>query len=878
MSSNLVIRTARVLLMGSVITHGIVERCSGLDLNSPLPPSPARSLLNHLDRARRASTLEERRSEIPAAMRALLNASPDVLLNAMSEVLREGEFYDEMRRMLVEQCAVRQPEEAIGRLNGLAANESARAEASWQVWAVIARTNPERALEAALAFFDPKHAYYRSQLHHGGVGRPVSFIAKAVGESWWKRDGMATLKKLGSLPHADKIDGDLLEGMCAAATSADECLALLEWFVGPGRYVDRFEKGFDVWWERPMKVAASLDRGKAKAWIERTFPPGVRRVSSKVGNMDGLDFRRVFFHHWAKTSPSAAADWYAAQFGDDDEEGDAAVISCVNALSGENGDMSAALRWLMRFHGKPRFSRLAASVLNSAGSLLRDDTRLKQVTAWLTVLPEDEREGIIMKSRRGFEGYDVPFTASLDNKILRWTFPEETVRKAVLARLRKNLKPDEFTEQIDEAEHSLGNEFLLPDRTRTIESSPAAIAMAQKLAAQHAAATTSRDPRERLAGTAAFDWLAMAPSDKLREMLQAHLEDPSVTVMPPDDISPFAEAVIEAWVIHHWRACEQFAWECSMHGSVRRALLIETFKKAASRHPDEVFDRLEELAKEGRFWPDSLLRDGSDIQWGSNCCMGYVPQFAGAAWIKRDGEKAVERFKSLPESWRRGVITGAANHFTNARSGLALLNWLEELDSAVPAGKEDDRWPLLHPLEIKDALRRLAQMNLESAKQWIEAKPERHAQSKERFDNFHLVQSEMYDRDPVAATLWSQKMRPGEGTTWMLIQALLAQEERLAVEWVAAHADDPHIESAYLAMAEHWRTDHPERAAEMISKMKKGERRTREAAYLFQSWSRLDATAAKRFLDDVAGVETEERQEIEKEIARLEKYAFDRRK
>lgn len=869
-------RTAHFLPLCLAVAHLMSGRVhSAPELTSHHDQSPARVLLDKLDRAGRASTLEDKRRDVRAAMHALLEAPKQVLLDAMSESMRERSAYDDMRRMLVEQCAARHPEEAISLLDGPAADWSSRAEASWQVWAVIARTEPERALEVAQAFFDPKHGYYRDQLHHGGVGRPVAFIAKAVGETWWKRDGMSALKKLGTLSHADEIDGKLLEGMCGAATTAEECLALLEWFVGSGRKVNRSQKGFDVWWERPMRLAVSLDVAKTKAWIERTFPPGIKRPSYKEADWDAVHFRRVFFHTWAKTSPEAAADWYAAQFGDDDEDGESALVSCMYALGSPDGEMTAGLRWLSRFRGRPHFVKVAASVLNDAGEFLRDDTRLKQVTAWMAALPVKEREEIILASRRGFGGYNVPFAASMDDKILRGAFPDELERRALVERLKKNLKPDEFTELNDQRKELMNDdEFLLPARKSAHTSSEEAYALAEKLAAQHLAATTSLDLRMRLEGMAALDWLLVAPVEKLREILQAHLESPTVEGMLPDDISSFAVAVIEAWVIKDWRGCEQFAWDCAMPERVRRALMIETFKRAASRHPDEVFDRLETLAKENRFSPGTL-RGVPDVQCGGSCYMGFVPELAGAEWIKRDGTQAVEKFKNLPENWQRGAITGAINQFTSASAGLEMLNWLEELDASAQA-KAEDHWT--YHREIKSALSRLAEINLESARQWLEAKKERYAKSDDRFDSFDVVQRAMSQRDPAAAAAWGQKLRPGDDTTWVLIDALLGRDEKLAVQWIAEHPDDLHIESAYIMMADRWRSDKPELAAKMIARMSKGEGRVREAAYLYQSWSRLDEAAAKRFLDDVIGVANEEREEIEKEITRLEKYAFDRRK
>ncbi len=815
-------------------------------------------------------------------MKALLEADQETLLDTMSLALWNGQLYNDSQRMLMELCAKRFPEEAIARLDGKGIF-SARAEAAWQVWSVVAKTDPERALAAAQAYFDPKNGYYRSQLQTGGVGRPIAFIARAVGRQWMVRDGVTAIKKLGTLPHADDMDGKLLEGMCEAASTPDECLALLSWFIGPGSEVSRFQKGFDPWWQRPLKRAASQDIAKARAWVEHAFPAKTKRKSNASSDWDGVDFRRVLFYAWAQADALPAAVWYAAQYADDDSDAEGVLLSCVDAIANHSPEgMPAGLWWFESFIEKPHFIAVVASLLNSAGENRQDDTELRQVATWIASLSVERRERILIASRKDWMGYRVPFPLSMENKALMWCCPNESERRTMLKHLKAELKsaPSEGSSEVLDVENAFGNEFRITASKFTRTSAAEAIATAKLLAAQYKAAIESFDPQERLAGMPALDWLAVAPTAKLREVLLAHLEGTDGKADGYNVLDAFVAAILATWTDKDWTSCEQFAWDAAVPVGTRRMLLVETFKSAAQHWPDEVYARLTKLSAEGRFWAKALISDGSDVQCGGDCYMGYVPQRVGAAWIKRDKAAAIAQIKKLPPEWRTGAIKGAIESFDMAGAGLALLDWAVEQDASAPKSREESRRMNLswsHLPHARTILSRLVEIDVDAARRWLEADVARLTKTRETFDGVYEVSHAMLKRDPIAAAAWLQRVRPGEDMTWSLVQQLIAKDEALALEWIASHSNDAHIDSAYTVMVDHWEIAKPADAATMVAKMSKGGR-TRRAAHLYQSWSRLDEKAAKQFLDSVIGLGNDERKEIDKEIVNLEKYAFDRRK
>jgi len=111
-------------------------------------------------------------------------------------------------------------------------------------------------------------------------------IAEALGAKWFGRDGVKAIERLGTLPQADDLDRALFEGMCKSAKTADEHLALLTWYVGPGRRLERFEKGYHPLLERLLTRSAELDLEKTRAWVELHFPPKTTRKSNNDEDWD----------------------------------------------------------------------------------------------------------------------------------------------------------------------------------------------------------------------------------------------------------------------------------------------------------------------------------------------------------------------------------------------------------------------------------------------------------------------------------------------------------------------------------------------------------------------------------------------------------------
>ena len=843
-----------------------------------LPAPPDEVLLGLLEHVDKTKTFEERREAIPAAMKALLAADRDLLLQTMALALRKGGGYDDSHRMLFEHGATRFPEESVA-LVARTGSSDTREEAAWQVWSVIARTDPERALNTALAYFAPEGDYFRSQLQTSGPMRPVCFIAEAVGGRWLARDGIAAISKLGTLPHAKEIDHYLYEGMCEAASTPDECRALLTWWEGPGRYVDRMTKGFDPWWQRPLRKLAEQDLAKARAWVEAKFPAKTRRRESGEDAWDGNDFRRILAYVWAKTDARAAADWHIAQYDADDPDTSEALRVSVDLLSSAKGaGIEDALHWFEGFEKNPHFISVLASLLNEAGSDA-DVTSLQSISTWMAGLAPELVERVLITARKHYSSYSVPFPLTEENEVLRHCCPDAGQRRALLGRLKSELKDQvgaRHAAAMPSGDYGL-DEFRLAHNKLTLSSVPEALAQAKQLAKDYRAATMSHDPQERLSGMSAFDWLASAPEPELKKVLLAHIENRGGGTDEYNSVDLFVSVILECWTRLSWSACEQFAWDAPLPAQARRVLLIETFKHAADRHPDEVFTRLSELAAKGRFRVSALRVDGSDIQCGGSCYMGTVAQRAGAGWIKQDGAAAIPKLRALPPEWQLGAVQGAVEAFNSTEAAQALLTWFEEAAATKQKGADPQSWVgRSHRGEAKDVLERLARMDLSAARQWLEAKPERLKKTEDSYDAVYRVSGIMFERDPLEAAAWLQRVRPSEDTTWMLLQALVAKDEKLALDWLAAHADDLHIDSAYAVMADRWEIKRPAEAALMVAKMTPG-KRTRRAASLYHTWSRLDEKAARQFLDTVIRKGTTERAEIDQEIKRLDGYAYDRR-
>ena len=850
------------------------------------PVSAGRVLFEQLRRCDDAEGLTDRIRATRTGMEALLAADRDTLFGALDAVIADGRLYQESRILLVEQCARKDPDAAVARLEGIHEYEM-YIEIGIAVWGTIARSDPDRAAAAVQQLYQPAGFFYRST-YDGPFyfHRLAGSIMCEVGGAWFRRDGLQAMGKLGTLPHAGDLDDPLFQGMCDAATKADQRLALLDWMTSPpGKRLSRFQKGVK-WYETMLIESTREDPAKTRAWMEKHFPAGKSRQSDESSDWDITHFRLAFFRTWAETDARHAADWLTTQLPAGDRDADQFFSASFRILqSAPDGGLDVALAWLVRQKDKPAFVRAANEVLVSATYANSNSKDLETVTACFAKFPPAMRERILLYKMG--EPFDSLFPSSLSSnkKVVGGLFPLEKDRQRLEEKVRKLMPAKKAADKAGDPGESItfpwADAFKLEDRKPGAAISADARTLAKRLAAQYHDCHASNDPQARLAGLACLEWLANAGNEDFANILPAHLRNTR------DVMDGFAVELINAWTAHDWRACEKFAWNADLPDPDRDSVLTANFEQAARVSPDDVFARLNVLIDEGRLKRDAL----NDDMYPQTAGPGRIwfafdiPKNLGAGWIANDGPRGVDKMKTLPAGWVSGAIEGAAGHYLTAEAGLELLEWIVRMDAADPKPKHKDpdeprctglRW--YRWLQASTALSRLTSIDLDAAIRWLEASPDRLAKSNESFDGFYHVADEFFKHDPPAAAAWAHRVRPNdENVTWWLVSAIAAKDEAQAIAWIDAHPDDPNLDSALTVMIRRWETTRPADAAKLIVRMSKT-KRIEEAASLIHTWKLLDAAAAQRFLDETFAGSRKDRKAVEAEIARQEKCASDQRR
>jgi len=361
---------------------------------------------------------------------------------------------------------------------------------------------------------------------------------------------------------------------------------------------------------------------------------------------------------------------------------------------------------------------------------------------------------------------------------------------------------------------------------------------------------------------------------RLGPVLLAHLQ------AKQGDMSSFANDLIACWSLRDWRSCEQFAWQADLPASTRRNMLILLFQEAAQRFPDEVLSRLRELIKTHRLSKDSLNADGGG-QAGPNPSYSCESITAGLAkgWTRQDDVAALSKIPTLPLKWQPLAYEVFSTEFTTTKAGLAMLDFIVAWDSRQPPTKEEKycglKWA--NWLAAQPVIRRLAGIAPLSAKAWLEANPERLHEGRELYDGVRNVYTAWWMQDAQAADAWYWQHRPKDALSTIINYALYKGDLDYATTLLKQHRDHPEYQMALASYAFHWREINPQEASRYVLQMK-GQQRLESAADLAHSWRRLDAKAASDFLDQAVPPDMPERLEVDKEIKRLDSYAWDTRK
>lgn len=286
------------------------------------------------------------------------------------------------------------------------------------------------------------------------------------------------------------------------------------------------------------------------------------------------------------------------------------------------------------------------------------------------------------------------------------------------------------------------------------------IELSKELERQHDMAVKADDPGERLTGLKSLSWMIEAEPAQLKAFLLAHLQ------MKHGAMSVFANDLLECWVMRDWRSCEEFVWKADLPSMTRRCMLVQLFREAALRFPEEVLSRLRELIHSGMLSQDALnsysagSRSPRHLYYSCN----EIIENLARGWTLQSDVEALHKIPTLPLKWHPSAFEAFSDSFTTAGAGLDMLSLILAHDAQQPRPPSDlelccglswRNWELARPV-----LERLASIAPLDAKAWLEASPERLHTCDNPFDAVWLVHREWYNKDAMAADVWLKQVRP----------------------------------------------------------------------------------------------------------------------
>lgn len=612
-------------------------------------------------------------------------------------------------------------------------------EGTRSVWAEIARTDPTRAYIAAQGF-----APEREDQHHSKW--LVQHIMRAVGASWFRVTGLATLKRLPTLSHPDLMATAVFHGCVSEAKTAEQKIALLDRFCGDEKPVieENHIKSPDLC-EELVESAALADLPGTRAWIEKRFPPGTKRPSNRVRDWHVEHARRALFHVWENQDARAAADWFIAQqHRDEDSDSAYAMYLCVSALGGaDREELPSALDWMEK-QARPqdRVSALVDFLDDDFG----EDAVLRQsrqtIAEWLAKRPMSEREAVVLAAAQEY------IRLQSKGDFLSTVFPDAAKQREMAARLEKVTgPPNEYT----------GNSFMLrvfdltPVRDKKVATDAETVNRSRELARLHELARTAIDPARRREGLEALKWMKSASPDELRPVLLAYLQN--------HRMDWFAEDLLSAWVLQDWRACEVFAMNAPFSVEQRDSMLIHTFCEAAELHPDAVLVRLRELLQSKVLVQAALDRSASfsQLSWRTIYYGDMITHSLARGLLRQGDMNAFTTIQTLPVGWQGGPLEVLGENFTTVECGRTLLDHLERQEKEERQRDPDVAWAFDY--EILPVLGRLASISPAEAVKWLEARPAKLGEHDDRNSLVHRVHSVWRESDAKAADAWRERVR-----------------------------------------------------------------------------------------------------------------------
>lgn len=697
----------------------------------------AREFLTKLEEARAAIRFEDRLRTHEAALDAILKADAAMLEAVLVLWNRSDEFYQRnvFARMAWTRLARIDTTRALKLLEN-AGNEEAFDEGAHEVWAEIARTDPARAYIAAQEFApENQHKWL------------VRGIMQAVGASWFRVTGLATLKRLPTLSHPDLMATAVFHGCVSEAKTAEHKIALLDRFCGDEKTVieENHSKSPDLC-EELTRAAALADLPGTRAWIEKRFPAGMKREGYGQRGWHIENARRALFLVWRDQDALAAADWFIAQQHRDESSDSAyAMYLCALALAGEDlEELPAALSWMEK---QTRPQDRVAALVDFLDDDFGEDAVLRQsrqtIAAWLAKRPMAEREAVVLAAAKKY------IRLQSKDDFLSTVFPDAAKQHEMAARMEKITgPPSDYTD----------NSFMLrafdlpPVRDKTIVVSSEEANRSRELARLHELARTAVDPSKRREGLEALKWMKSASPDEIRPVLLAYLQN--------HRMDWFSEDLLSAWVLRDWRACEAFAMNAPLSAHKRDDMLIHIFSVAGEQHPEEVLTRLRELVQTKVLVPAALNggSGGSRVMWLTSYDGKDIIHGLTHGLLRQGDMKALATVRTLPAGWQSGAFDVLVEEFTTAACGKVLLDCLEAADKKERQRDGAVFWGY-YGLARDRSIERLANISPAEAVRWIETRPELLSEHEEMFSPVLRVHAAWQRVDPKAADAWMERVR-----------------------------------------------------------------------------------------------------------------------
>ncbi len=608
-----------------------------------------------------------------------------------------------------------------------------------EVWAEVARTDPERVYIAAQGFVPQNGERHEREWL-------VQHIMQAVGAAWFRTAGLETLKRLSTLSHPDLMATAVFKGCVSEAKTAEQKIALLDRFADDGQPVieEITAKGPDLCVEL-VRAAAQADLAQTRAWVERRFSAGQKRAEQD--RHDHLnDARQTLFRVWSGSDASAAADWLIAQqHPDEDSDTSYAMTIALRAMAGaDRENILAALAWLEK-QARPQ-DRIVALV-NFLDDDFGEDTVLRQsrekIAGWLSQRPMAERETVVLAAAKEY------IRLQAKDGFLVIVFPDEAKQNEMAERLEKITGPPG---DLKWSSWMLRVFDLAPLHDKKVVIDAEAMNRSRDLARLHELARTSPDPARRREGLEALKWMKSATPDAIRPVLLAYLRD--------HDMDWFSEDLLSAWALQDWRSCEAFAMNAPFSVAKRDDMLIHIFCEAAELLPDAVLARLRELLQ-SKVLVQAALDDSASfarVRWRTYYFGEMIMRGLARGFLRQEDMKAFAKIQNLPPRWQLAPLEVLSDLFTTPECGKVLLARLEQVENKeIQSHGKSARGN--HDYEMRSILERMASISPADAVKWLETRPERLSEHEKLGSLVWGVHSVWRKSDPKTADAWMERVR-----------------------------------------------------------------------------------------------------------------------